>query len=276
MLDDNRCIVSPIPGTTRDSIDTPFTIGGESYTLIDTAGIRRKTAEHEVVDKFAAIRTQRSIERADICLLILDAQEGLTTQEKRIATTIEEAGKGCILLMNKWDLIKGFRMEHCQQAIEARAPFLTHCPIIFGSAKTGRNVDAVIEAIQTTAAERTRRIPTPELNKLLIRAMHEVHPPMITGKRLRIYYMTQIGIAPPRFLLFVNFPHLLTPAYKKYLHNQLRKSYPFCGNPVIFEIKGKERGPKQTSISSSLEEESDTGDEQEAEELSQSLSQYPL
>lgn len=143
LLDDKRCIVSPIPGTTRDSVDIPFTYNDELFTLIDTAGIRRKHSEHEVVDKFAAIRTQRAIERADICLLMMDAQQGMTGQEKKIANMIEEAGKGCILLFNKWDLVKGFRMEHCLQGIEDEVGFLKHCPKVFMSAKSGRNVDKI-------------------------------------------------------------------------------------------------------------------------------------
>ncbi|MFA6914993.1 MAG: ribosome biogenesis GTPase Der [Parachlamydiales bacterium] len=128
LMDENRCIVSPIPGTTRDSIDIPFELNDQIYTLIDTAGIRRKFAEKEVVDKFASIRTTKAIERADLCILMLDAQQGLTAQEKKIASEIEEAGKGCVLLFNKWDLVKGFRMEHCLKSIENDVPFLKHCP----------------------------------------------------------------------------------------------------------------------------------------------------
>lgn len=239
LLDDERCIVSTVPGTTRDSIDIPFSHGGVDYTLIDTAGIRRKHAEHEVVDKFAAIRTERAIERADICLLMLDAQQGMTAQEKRIANDIEEAGKGCILLFNKWDLVKGFRMEHCLKGIEDEVNFLKHCPKIFMSAKTGRNVDKIFEMVNTVHAESQMRITTHQLNKFIADAMQRNHPPMLKGRRLRIYYMAQVSIQPPKFILFVNSPLLMSESYKKYLYNQFRETYGFLGVPIIIQMKGK-------------------------------------
>ena len=167
LLDEERCIVSPIPGTTRDSIDVSFTHEGDLYTFIDTAGIRRKHAEHEVVDKFAAMRTERAIERSDICLLMLDAQQGITTQEKKIANFIEESGKGCVLLLNKWDLVKGFRMEHCLRGIEEDVPFLNHCPKIFISAKTGRNIEKIFPTVKAVYASSKERITTHQLNKFI-------------------------------------------------------------------------------------------------------------
>ncbi len=243
LLDDERCIVSPIPGTTRDSIDIPFIHEGISYTLIDTAGIRRKHAEHEVVDKFAAIRTERAIERSDICLLMLDAQQGMTVQEKKIANTIEEAGKGCILLFNKWDLVKGFRMEHCLRGIEEEVSFLRHCPKLFLSAKTGRNVDKIFGLIKQVYDDSRKRISTHQLNKFIESCLQKNHPPMVGGKRLRIYYMAQVQEQPPRFILFVNNQHLMTDFYKKYLYNQFRETYGFAGVPILMNLKGK---PKKT------------------------------
>lgn len=254
LLNEERCIVSPIPGTTRDSIDISFLHEEQLYTLIDTAGIRRKRAEHEVVDKFAAIRTQRAIERTDICLLMLDAQQGLTTQEKKIANMIEEAGKGCILLFNKWDLVKGFRMEHCLQGIEEEAHFLKHCPKVFMSAQTGRNVDKIFPIIQQIHKESQHRITTHQLNKFIVSCMQKIHPPMIQGKRLRIYYMAQVDIKPPTFVLFINYPNLLTEAYKKYLYNQFREVYGFTGLPIIFHLKGKSER-KGVKESKEMEEE---------------------
>ena len=141
LLGEQRCIVSPVAGTTRDSIDVTFEEGGERFTLIDTAGIRRKQKECDVVEKFAAIRTEKAMERADVCLLMVDAEEGVTAREKRIANFIEEKGKACILLLNKWDLLKGYRMEHCLRGIKESIPFLSHCPVLFLSAQLGRNVD---------------------------------------------------------------------------------------------------------------------------------------
>lgn len=245
LLDDERCIVSPIPGTTRDSVDVSFELDGQEYTLIDTAGIRRKGAEHDVVDKFAAIRTERAIERADICILMVDAQQGITAQEKRIANDIEEAGKGCLLLFNKWDLVKGFRMEHCLKGVEDEVPFLKHCPKLFISALTGRNVDKIFGIVQQIHSESQLRIPTHQLNVFIERALQRNHPPMIQGKRLRIYYMAQIDIQPPRFVVFVNYPNLMMDSYKKYLYNQFREAYGFTGVPISLYLKGKKRPDEQ-------------------------------
>lgn len=254
LLDEERCIVSPIPGTTRDSIDISFTYEDKPYTLIDTAGVRRKGAEHEVVDKFAAIRTQRAIERADLCLLMLDSEEGPTAQDKKIANMIEAAGKGCILLFNKWDLVKNVRMEHYMHDIEAAVPFLKHCPKLFISAKTGRNVDKVFDLIQEVRHHSLNRITTHQLNKFLELSMQKNHPPMINGKRLRIYYMAQVDVQPPKFILFVNHPDLMTETYKKYLYNQFREVYKFTGMPILFHLKGKPKRekPQEKSVGPSL------------------------
>jgi GTPase len=243
LLNEERCIVSPIPGTTRDSIDIPFTHNGTLFNLIDTAGIRRKKSEHEVVDKFAFIRTQRAIDRADICLLMMDAQQGITVQEKKIANMIEESGKGCILLFNKWDLVKGFRMEHCLKGIQEEASFLNHCPTLFMSAISGRNIEKIFGLIQQVHMDSQKRISTHELNKFIGSCLQKNHPPMITGKRLRIYYMAQVQIQPPLFIVFVNHPHLMIDSYKKYLYNQFRETYAFSGVPITMHLRGK---PKLT------------------------------
>ncbi len=239
VLDEERCIVSPIPGTTRDSIDISFIHDEHHYTFIDTAGIRKKGSEHEVVDKFAAIRTERAIERADLCILMLDVQEGITAQDKKIANKIEEAGKGCIILFNKWDLVQGFRMEHCLKSVEEEVPFLKHCPKIFTSALHGRNIDKIWSLIQEVHQNSMTRITTHQLNKFIGAAMQRNHPPMLNGKRLRIYYMAQVAIQPPKFILFVNHPGLMLESYKKYLYNQFREVYTFAGVPIIMHLKGK-------------------------------------
>lgn len=245
LLEDERCIVSPIPGTTRDSIDIGFKHGEDNYIFIDTAGIKRKHAEVDVVEKFAAIRTQRAIERSDICLLMLDATQGITTQEKKIANMIEEAGKGCIILFNKWDLVQGYRMEHCIRSIEEEVQFLSHCPKLFLSVKDGRNVNKIFDLVKTVYAQGQQRISTHQLNTLISRAMQLTHPPMITGKRLRIYYMAQVAIEPPKFVLFVNRASLMTDSYKKYLYNQLRKEYAFTGIPINIYLKDKAKASKE-------------------------------
>lgn len=248
LLDEERCIVSPIPGTTRDSIDNAFIYEDKAYTLIDTAGIRRKSAEHEVVDKFAAIRTKRAIERAQICVLMLDAQEGITTQDKKIAKMIEESGKGCILVFNKWDLVKGFRMEHCLRGVEEEVPFLKHCPKIFASALTGRNIDKLFGLIQEVYQHSLMRITTHQLNVFLGKAMQKNHPPMISGKRLRIYYMAQVAVQPPKFVMFVNYPQLMSDTYKKYIYNQFRDTYGFSGVPILMHLKGRDKQKKLSPI----------------------------
>lgn len=239
ILGEERCVVSPIAGTTRDSIDAQIHINNTTWTLIDTAGIRRKNKESEAVDKFAFIRTERAIERSDLCLLILDAERGLTVQDKKIANTIEEMGKGCILLFNKWDLVKGYRMEHCLRSVREQVPFLAHCPTLFISAKTGRNVQDLFGHMEHVYEAMKTRITTGQLNKFIERVVQKYHPPMIQGRRLRIYYMAQVGIQPPHFVLFVNVPELMEETYKKYMINQFREQYGFTGVPLTFTLRGR-------------------------------------
>lgn len=243
LLGEERSVVSSVAGTTRDSIDASWVVDGKEITLIDTAGIRRKKAEKETVDKFSAIRTKEAIERSDVVLLIFDAYEGLTTQEKRIASQIEEMGKSCILLFNKWDLVHGIRMEHALRGVHEEVPFLKHCPTLFLSAKIGRNLDKLFPLIQSVYHQRFQRITTGQLNHFVEKCIQKVHPPMLTGKRLRIYYMTQIETAPPKFVLFVNKPELMLESYKKYLINEFREKYRFSGCPLFFHLKGKKSSP---------------------------------
>lgn len=237
LFGEDRCVVSPIAGTTRDSVDVDIIWDDESFRVLDTAGIRRKNAEHEVVDKFAAIRTKRAIDRSDVCILMLDAQQGLTTQEKKIANMIEDSGKACVLAFNKWDLVKGFRMEHCMHSIREEVPFLGHCPAVFMSAKTGRNVDDLFKQVRIVRDNIDKRVGTSELNRFLEKTMQSYHPPMITGKRLRVYYLTQIDTAPPRFIFFVNVPELMIDSYKKYLINRFRDEFDFTGVPLRFFLR---------------------------------------
>ncbi|MCP5469547.1 MAG: ribosome biogenesis GTPase Der [Chlamydiales bacterium] len=241
LLDENRSLVSPVAGTTRDSLDVPFTVAGKEYLLIDTAGVRRKKSEKDVVEKFAAIRTQEAIERSHICLLMVDAQTGMSTQDKRIARDVEKAGKGCIILLNKWDLVKGFRMEACLKGIRMESPFLSHCPVLFISAKSGRNLDLIFPEVEKVYTALTQRLSTHQLNTFVEKALQLNHPPMINGKRLRVYYLTQVTQAPPRFVLFVNNADLMTPTYKKYLVNQFRVHYNFLGTPLQLNLKGKKK-----------------------------------
>lgn len=248
LLEEERSIVSPIPGTTRDSIDATFAFNDDEYIFIDTAGIRRKKVEHEVVEKYAFIRTKEAIERANVCLLMLDAQEGLTSRDKKIANMIEEAGKGCILLLNKWDLVKGFRMEHCLRSIREENPFLKHCPVICISAKTGRNTEDVFPLIQKVFSAGKHRVTTPMLNTFIEKTLQKNHPPMIQGKRLRIYYMTQVAVEPPAFILFTNYTDRMTETYKRYIHNQFRSEFGFDGVPLRFYLRGKNKDTRNPYV----------------------------
>ncbi len=249
LVNEERCLVSDVPGTTRDSVDVAFTFQGTPYVLIDTAGIRRKKAEHERVDHFAGIRRERAISRSDVVLLMLDVREGLTSQEKIIARMIEAEGKGCIVLVNKWDLVKGFRMEHCLEGIRRQSAFLAHCPLLFISALTTRNLSKIFAEVDKVYQASQTRITTHLLNKCIERAIQMTHPPMITGKRLRIYYLTQVGVHPPHFVLFVNDPELMTEGYKKYLIHQLREQFGFPGTPLLFSVRGKgERAPSTQDL----------------------------
>jgi GTP-binding protein len=252
LLHDNRSIVSPIAGTTRDAIDVLHTEGGQDYLLIDTAGIRRKKSEKAVVEKFAAIRTEEAIERADVCLLVLDSFEGFTTQEMRIANEIERLGKSCILLFNKWDQVKNLQMEHALRSVREAAPFLAHCPTLFMSALKKRNIDKIFPLIKEVYQQRFLRLTTGALNQFIGSCLQKYHPPLITGKRLRIYYLTQVECNPPRFVLFVNKPELLTESYKKFLINQLRETFLFTGCPLIFELRGKKPSSFPTATHSAV------------------------
>lgn len=240
ILSEERCVVSPIAGTTRDSIDSKVVREGTTFTFIDTAGVRHKSAEHEAVDKFAAVRTDRAIERADICLILLDAVEGITAQEKRLIAELEFAGKGCLLLFNKWDLVQGVRMEHCLKSLQIDTSFVSHCPTLFASAKTGRNIDKIFALLKQIDADQNRRITTGELNRFVEKAVQAYHPPMLQGRRLRIYYLAQVGVHPPHFILFVNNPALMLETYRQYLINQFRQMYGFQGVPLVFTLRGKQ------------------------------------
>lgn len=236
---ESRSIVSPLAGTTRDNVDAIIEHGDYRLRIVDTAGIRHRHAQQEVVDKFAYVRTKEAIEAADVCVLMCDAQEGLTSFEKRIASLIEEAGRGCVLVFNKWDLVRGCRMEHAAKEVRETNPFLSHCPLIFASAKTERNLESILNAACQVAEGGKQNISTGKLNRFLELAMQQLHPPVIMNKRLRIYYMTQVNRTPLRFLLFVNDPRLMVASYQKYLLNQFRLTFGCSGNPVVFSLKGK-------------------------------------
>lgn len=238
LIGETRSIVSPVAGTTRDAIDSLVIRDDKEYLFIDTAGLRKKKSEKTAVEHFASMRTQSALERADICLVVLDVREGLMVQEKKILTETEKQGKSCVLLLNKWDLVKGCRMEHALRDLKEEMPFLADCPILFVSAETGRNIDRILPLIEEIYQERCQRITTGSLNQFIEGCIQKYHPPMLNGKRLRIYYMTQVEIAPPKFAVFVNRKELMVDSYKKYLINQFRAMYRFRGTPLRFELRG--------------------------------------
>lgn len=244
LLEQKRCVVSPVAGTTRDAIDIELKLDNKNYTIIDTAGIRRKQKEKVVVEKFASIRTFEAIERSDISLFIISALDGLTSQEKKMLSEIYKLGKSCIIIINKWDLAPGFRMEHAKQALLKDCPFIDIYPIIFISAKTGKNVPALYPLIEKVHQNRIQKIETSPLNRFIEKALHKTAPPMIRGKRLKVYYMTQIKSSPPSFLFFVNNSKLLALTYKRYLMNQIRQEFDLLGSPVNFFLKSKKDTPK--------------------------------
>lgn len=245
LLAEKRVIVSDIAGTTRDSIDTPFTWEGEDYTIIDTAGIRRQNKINENIEKYSVIRAVAAIERSDVCLLVIDATEGITEQDKRIAGVAHEAGKGIIIVVNKWDLLKKETntMKEYRETIEAELPFLSYAPTLFISVLTGQRVQEVMKTVKTVAENRSMRVPTGQLNSLISDAVMMKQPPSDKGKRLKIYYVTQVGIRPPLFSFQINKRELMHFSYARYLENKIREAFNFDGTSVKFVFR--EKGEKE-------------------------------
>ncbi len=239
LLGDARCIVSQTPGTTRDALDCQFTFGEQAFTLIDTAGIRRKHREKELVEKLAAMRAEAALERCQVVVLVLDSTRGLTIEEKRLARKIETNGKGCVLFLNKWDLVHDVPMESALRALHLEAPYLSHCPTIFGSALKGRNVAKIMQLVIDIDTRLQHRIPTGPLNRFVEGVLTTHQPPAIQGKRLRIYYAAQVHARPPTFILFVNQPRLLSNTWKRYFIHKLRAAFDLEGVPLRVFTRGK-------------------------------------
>lgn len=245
LVGENRVIVSPIAGTTRDSIDTPFEKDGDRYMLIDTAGIRRKSKVTEDIERYSVIRAVAAIERSDVALLMIDAAEGITEQDKKIAGVAHEAGKGIIVVVNKWDLIakETNTMRDFKRKIEAEFPFMTYAPSVFISVKDHQRIDNVINMAKYVAEIRAMRVPTGQLNALLQDAMMMKQPPSDKGRRLRIYYVTQVGIKPPLFSFKINSRPLMHFSYARYLENKIREGFGFEGTSIKFVFR--EKGEKE-------------------------------
>ena len=234
ILGEERLIVSNIAGTTRDAIDSYFENEFGKYKFIDTAGVRRKSKIKESIEKFSIMRTLLAIERSDVCLMMIDANEGVTDQDAKIAGEAHEAGKGIILVVNKWDEIEkdNNTTEKFKKEIYNRLSYLTYAPIIFISAKTGQRVNKLYELINNVASQNAMRVPTSLLNQVLNEAIALVQPPTDKGKRLKIFYMTQPSTKPPTFVAFVNDKELFHFSYQRYLINQLRKEFGMQGTPI--------------------------------------------
>ena len=245
LLGENRVIVSPIAGTTRDSIDTPFELDGEKYLLIDTAGIRRKSKVNEDIERFSVIRAVAAIERCDVCLLMIDAQEGVTEQDKKIAGIAHEAGKGIVVVVNKWDLIDKDTntMKEFRNTIARELTFMSYAPSVFISALTGQRVDNVIAMAKYVAENRAMRVPTGQLNNLIADATMMKQPPSDKGKRLKIYYVTQVGVKPPLFSFKITSRPLIHFSFSRYLENKIREAFGFEGTSLKFVFR--EKGEKE-------------------------------
>ena len=245
LLGEERTIVSNVPGTTRDAIDSPFTYGGKDYTLIDTTGIRRKRAiEDETVERYSVIRSLAAIRRCDIALIVVDAERGLSEQDVRIAGYVHEEGKASVLVVNKWDTIEKdtYTVEKFKKEMLADLAFMSYVPMLFISAKTGQRVQKVMEMASFAYEQNSIRITTGKLNDIVNEAITMNDPPVNNGRRLRVYYSTQVSTCPPTFVIFVNEPDLMHFSYRRYLENYIRKSFSITATPIRLIIR--KRGEK--------------------------------
>ena len=245
ILGEERCIVSNIPGTTRDAVDTLFTVDGEPFVLVDTAGIRRKRAvEDETIERYSVIRSLAAVRRADVVLIVVDAEQGLSEQDVKIAGYVHEEGKPSVLVVNKWDLIEKDTntMNQFKKDMQVDLAFMDYVPFLFLSAKTGQRVNKLLGAAKESYAQSIRRITTGTLNDIVNEAISMTEPPAMSGKRLKIYYATEVSVQPPTFVIFVNDEALVHFSYKRYMENYFRKTFGFVGTPIkiIFRTRGRE------------------------------------
>lgn len=245
ILGEKRVIVSDIAGTTRDAIDSEFQNEFGKYVFIDTAGIRRKSKVNDNIEKYSVMRSLLAVERADVCILMLDAKEGVTAQDAKIAGEAHEAGKGVIIVVNKWDEVEkdNQTMENYKKDVYNKLSYLSYAPIMFISAKTGQRVNKLYEMINMVASQNALRVSTSVLNDVLSEAVTIVQPPTDKGKRLKIFYMTQATTKPPTFVVFVNDKELFHFSYERYLMNQIRKEFGLTGTPIRMIVR--EKGDKE-------------------------------
>jgi GTPase len=247
LLGEERLIVSEVPGTTRDSVDTLVERDGRRYLFIDTAGIRRKARIIESVERFSVMRSLNAVERADVCLLLLDPVEGLTDQDLRLAGIVEEKGKGLVLGLNKWDSMAKETMtfDHLVKDLREKLFFFAHAPFLSFSGLTGQRVDRIFEAIEAVNAEAVREVPTSLLNRVLEKAVHERHPQVIRGRIVKFYYATQVTTRPPTFILFTNRPGEIVDSYVRYLERVFREELGLAGTPIRLRFQGREKAEER-------------------------------
>jgi len=243
ILGEERVIVSNIPGTTRDAIDTPFEVGDRKYVLIDTAGMRKKGRINEAIERYSVIRALTAIERSDVSILVIDGETGLTEQDTKIAGYIHEQGRGVIIVVNKWDLVEkdDKTMNRYKEKIMEGLTFMDYAPVLFVSALTGQRIHKILEEVDFVSAQHAKRVETGILNDVINEAVLMNQPSVSGGRRLNILYATQVSVKPPTFALFVNEPELMHFSYERYLENQLRKAFGFQGTPIRFLIRGKSK-----------------------------------
>ena len=241
ILGQQRTIVSDVAGTTRDAIDSYFENETGKYVFIDTAGMRKKAKVDEAIERYSVFRAQMAIERSDVCLILIDATEGVTEQDTKVAGLAHEAGKACIIVVNKWDLVEkdGKTMDRMREEIRRDLAYMTYAPILFISAVTGQRVDRLFELIQYVNNQASTRITTGMLNSVLADAQTRVQPPTDKGRRLKIYYMTQVGIKPPHFVIFCNDARLFHFSYQRYIENCIRNTFGLEGTPIKITIRQK-------------------------------------
>ena len=241
---ENRCIVSDIAGTTRDAVDTTIQNQHGTFTFIDTAGLRRKSKVEDAIEHYSNLRAEMAVERADVCLILIDAQVGFTEQDSKVAGIAHEAGKGCIICVNKWDAVEKQTgtLEEFSRKIRTELKFMDYAPVLFLSALTGQRVHKLMGMVRAVHEQATRRITTGLLNDVLADAQNALQPPSMSGRRLRIYYATQASVAPPTFVLFVNDETLMHFSYERYLNNAFRKAFGFEGTPIRIVVRSKKDG----------------------------------
>lgn len=241
ILGEDRLIVSDIPGTTRDAIDTPYEKDGHNYVFIDTAGMRRKSKIKENIEKYSIIRAVAAVERCDVCVLVINAEEGITDQDTKIAGIAHERGKAAIIAVNKWDAIEkdGKTMNKFIKDIDMELKYMPYAPKLFVSALTGQRIDQLFGLIRIVSENASLRIATGILNEVLIEAVAMSPPPTDKGKQLKIYFVTQVSVKPPTFVLFVNDTELMHFSYKRYIENQFRQAFGFTGTPIHFIVRNR-------------------------------------